>query len=155
MLFSACIYTLLQKWWWNLIDTMLRCRAFGILDQILNHLINTRMSNREFLQTIYESVRSIGLVQSQYEFGELCGRKQSWFSCAKSSDRQMSVGALVSLAVRLDQLPIERVPRKLRPMRKELVNSIWNKIEAQGSQRSAWVFVSTLRLGRDINHDCA
>jgi hypothetical protein len=79
----------------------------------------------------------MGLVESQYEFGELCGRKQSWFSCAKSSDRQMSVGALVSLAVRLDQLPIERVPRKLRPMRKELVNSIWNKIEAQGSQRSA------------------
>ena len=79
----------------------------------------------------------MGLVESQYEFGELCGRKQSWFSCAKSSDRQMSVGALVSLAVRLDQLPIERVPRKLRPMRKELVNSIWNKIEAQGSRRSA------------------
>jgi len=95
------------------------------------------MSNKEFLQSIYDTVRSMGLVESQYEFGELCGRKQSWFSCAKSSDRQMSVGALVSLAVRLDQLPIERVPRKLRPMRKELVNSIWNKIEAQGSRRSA------------------
>ena len=47
------------------------------------------------------------------------------------------MGALVSLAVRLDQVPIERVPRKLRPMRKELVNLIWNKIEAQGSRRSA------------------
>ena len=47
------------------------------------------------------------------------------------------MGALVSLAVSLDQMPTERVPRKLRPMRKELVNSIWNMIEAQGSQRSA------------------
>ena len=79
----------------------------------------------------------MGLVHSQYEFGELCGRKQSWFSCAKSTDRQMSIGALVSLAVSLDQMPTERVPRNLRPMRKELVNSLWSMIEEQGSQRSA------------------
>jgi hypothetical protein len=95
------------------------------------------MSNKEHLQSIYETVRTMGLVQSQYEFGKLCGRKESWFSCAKSTDRQMSMGALVSLAVSLDQIPTERVPRKLRPMRKELVNSIWNMVEAQGSQRSA------------------
>lgn len=116
---------------------ILRCRDSHIKNQFHSRLINIRMSNKEFLQSIYETVRTIGLVQSQYEFGELCGRKQSWFSCAKSSDRQMSMGALVSLAVRLDQVPIERVPRKLRPMRRELVNSIWNKIEAQGSRRSA------------------
>ena len=95
------------------------------------------MSNKEFLQSIYDTVRSMGLVQSQYEFGERCGRKQSWFSCAKSSDRQMSVGALVSLAVSLEQLPTERVPRKLRPMRKQLVTSIWSMIQAHGSQRTA------------------
>jgi len=112
---------------------MLRCRDSRIKEQFRNRLINTHMSNREFLQSIYETVRTMGLVQSQYEFGELCGRKQSWFSCAKSTDRQMSLGALVSLAVRLDQLPIERVPRKLRPMRKELVNSIWTMIETQNS----------------------
>ena len=79
----------------------------------------------------------MGLVQSQYEFGKLCGRKESWFSCAKSTNRQMSIGALVSLAVSLDHMPTGRVPLKLRPMRKELVNSIWNMIELQGSQRSA------------------
>jgi hypothetical protein len=137
MLFSASIYPLLQKWGRNLIELILRCLDSGIKDRFRNHLINKHMSNREFLQRIYEAVRSMGLVQSQYEFGELCGRKQSWFSCAKSTDRQMSMGALVSLAVSLDRMPTDRVPRKLRPMRKELVNSIWSMIEAQGSQRSA------------------
>ena len=116
---------------------ILRCRESRFKDQFRNHLINTHMSNREFLQSIYETVRTMGLVQSQYEFGELCGRKQSWFSCAKSTDRQMSMGALVSLAVSLDRMPTDRVPRKLRPMRRELVNSIWGMIEAQGSQRLA------------------
>ena len=77
------------------------------------------------------------LVQSQYEFGKLCGRKQSWLSCVKSMDRQMSVGALVSLAVNLEQMPIETLPRKLRPMRKQLVSAIWSMIEMQGSQRAA------------------
>jgi hypothetical protein len=100
-------------------------------------LINTSMSNREFLQSIYDTVRSMGLVQSQYEFGKLCGRKQSWLSCAKSMDRQMSIGALVSLAMNLEQMPIETLPRKLRPMRKQLVSSIWGMIETQGSQRAA------------------
>jgi hypothetical protein len=100
-------------------------------------LINTAMSNKEFLQSIYDTVRSMGLVQSQYEFGKLCGRKQSWLSCAKSMDRQMSVGALVSLAVNLEQMPIETLPRKLRPMRKQLVSAIWSMIETQGSQRAA------------------
>ena len=100
-------------------------------------LINTSMSNKEFLQSIYDTVRSMGLVESQYEFGELCGRKQSWFSCAKSTNRQMSVGALVSLAVSLDQIPADRVPRKLRPIRKQLVSSIWSMVQAQGSQRAA------------------
>jgi len=108
-------------------------------------LINTSMSNREFLQSIYDTVRSMGLVQSQYEFGKLCGRKQSWLSCAKSMDRQMSIGALVTLAVNLERIPIETLPRKLRPMRKQLVSAIWSIIETQGSQRAA---VSDLSGGR-------
>ncbi len=57
----------------------------------------------------------------------------------------MSIGALVTLAVNLEQMPIESLPRKLRPMRKQLVSSIWSMIETQGSQRAA---VSDLSGGR-------
>ena len=74
----------------------------------------------------------MGIVQSQYEFGYLCGRKESWLSCAKSEDRQISTGALVSLAVNLDRLPPERIPRSSRPLLKQLIKSLWTLVEANG-----------------------
>ena len=95
------------------------------------------MTNKQFLQSIYDTVKSLGIVTSQYEFGYLCGRDQSWFSCAKSVDRQMSVGAMVSLAVSLQNLPPERVSRSARPNVKKLVAEIWKMIEAQGSRQAA------------------
>lgn len=95
------------------------------------------MTNKQFLQSIYDTVKSLGIVKSQYEFGYLCGRDQSWFSCAKSVDRQMSVGAMVSLAVNLQNLPPEQISRKARPHVKKLVTSIWKLVEAQGTQRAA------------------
>ena len=96
------------------------------------------MTNKQFLQSIYDTVKSLGIVQSQYEFGYLCGRDQSWFSCAKSVDRQMSIGAMVALAVSLQNLPPERVSRGARPHVKKLVAEIWKMIEAQGSRQAAW-----------------
>jgi hypothetical protein len=95
------------------------------------------MTNKQFLQSIYETVRSLGIVDSQYEFAFLCGRKYSWFSCAKSTDRQMSIGALVALAVSLERLPPDSVPRKARPIVKELIRSIWTMVEAHGAQHAA------------------
>jgi hypothetical protein len=94
------------------------------------------MTNKQFLQSIYEIIHSLGIVQNQYEFGYLCGRKESWLSCAKSVDRAMSVGAMVSLAVNLDQLPPDRIPRGARPHIKQLVKSLWSLIEANGLQRA-------------------
>jgi hypothetical protein len=90
------------------------------------------MTNKQFLQSIYETVKSLGIVKSQYEFGYLCGRDQSWLSCAKSVDRQMSIGAMVSLAVSLQILPPERISRTARPHVKRLVASIWQLVEAKG-----------------------
>ena len=95
------------------------------------------MNNKQFLQSIYDTVYSLGVVQSQYEFGHLCGRQDSWFSSAKSVDRQMTVGAMVSLAVSLKTLPPERVSRNARPHVKRLVSEIWKMVEAHGSQHAA------------------
>ena len=95
------------------------------------------MTNKQFLQSIYDTVKALGIVKSQYEFGNLCGREQSWFSCAKSVDRKMTVGAMVTLAVSLQSLPPERVSGSARPHVKKLIAEIWKMIEAQGIRRAA------------------
>jgi hypothetical protein len=86
---------------------------------------------------MYDTVKSLGIVTSQYQFGHLCGREQSWFSCAKSVDRKMTVGAMVSLAVSLQNLPPQQVSKTARPHVKKLIAEIWKMIEAHGSQNAA------------------
>jgi hypothetical protein len=49
----------------------------------------------------------------------------------------MSIVALVALAVSLERLPPDSVPRKARPIVKELIRSIWTMVEAHGSQHAA------------------
>ena len=97
----------------------------------LRRLLNNDMNNKQFLQSIYDTVYSLGLVQSQYEFGHLCGRQDSWFSSAKSVNRQMSLGALVSLAVNLQNLPPDKLPSKARTHVRALVKSIWSFVEVR------------------------
>ena len=92
------------------------------------------MTNKQFLQSIYDTIHSLGIVRSQYEFGYLCGRKESWLSCSKSVDRPISIGALVSLAVNLDQLPPDRIPRGAKPHIKKLIQYLWSLVEATGSR---------------------
>ena len=104
----------------------------------IRHEINKFMSNRKFLQSLYDDVKSMGIVTSQYQFGQLCGRDQSWFSCAKSVNRSMSLSAIVSLAVSLQSLPQERVPKKMRPQLKKLITSLWEMVEAHGSQNHVY-----------------
>ena len=109
-----------------------------ILSGYMRHEINRFMSNKQFLQSLYNDVKSMGIVTSQYQFGQLCGRDQSWFSCAKSVNRSMSLSAIVSLAVNLQGLPQERVSKKMRPQLKELISSLWGMVEAHGSQNGAY-----------------
>ena len=94
------------------------------------------MKNSEIYTVLFETARSLGLADSQYEFSALCGRKQSWFSCAKSVNRNMSIGAMVSLAVSLQNLPPDRISRSARPHVKRLVASIWQLVEAKGSGKA-------------------
>ena len=87
--------------------------------------------NSLYLQTLYENVRSLGLVTSQYDFGHLCGRKDSWFSSAKSSGRPMPIAAMITLAVNIEQLPADRIPRSKRKKVKELTKTLWLMVESK------------------------
>jgi hypothetical protein len=88
------------------------------------------MQNKDFLQTLYDGTRHLGLVKSQYEFGYLCGRKESWLSCAKSVDRSMPLDALVILAVSLERLIPDRLPRSRQSEAKKLIRNLWDIIRA-------------------------
>lgn len=103
----------------------------------LIHRINSCMTNKQFLQSIYDTIHCLGIVQSQYEFSHLCGRDDSWFSSAKSVNRPISMDALASLAVSLERLPPNRMPRgRARQQLKELTRSIWLLIEAKAAGKS-------------------
>lgn len=91
------------------------------------------MKNSLYLQSLYENVRSLGLVQSQYAFARLCGRKDSWYSSAKSSDRPMSIAAMITLAMNLERLPSDRIPRSKRKQVKELTKTLWLLVESKAT----------------------
>ena len=71
--------------------------------------------NTPLLQHIYDTCKQIGLVETQYEFSELCGRNTSWFSANKTRDLPISTTAAYTLAVRLKEAAQTELPRKMRP----------------------------------------
>ena len=128
---------------------MLRCNDSGSFELALataslNHLkggfccrlINNDMQNKDFLQTLYDGTRHLGLVKSQYEFGYICGKKESWLSCAKSVDRAMPLDAMVILAVSLENMIPARLPKSRQPEAKKLVRSLWDIIRAEAEVRT-------------------
>ncbi len=91
------------------------------------------MNNSHYLQTLYENVRSCGLVTSQYDFGHLCGRKDSLFSSAKSANRPITIAAMITLAMNIERLPAERIPRSKRRQVKELTKTLWLLVESKAT----------------------
>lgn len=89
------------------------------------------MKNSDRFQTIYDSTRALGLVNTQHEFSRLCGRKASWFSASKSVDRELSLAALITLTKALERLPAEQVPRNKRTKLKQLTRTLWLMLEAK------------------------
>ena len=94
------------------------------------------MQNKHFLQTLYDGTRHLGLVKSQYEFGYICGKKQSWLSCAKSVDRAMPLDAMVILAVSLENMIPTRLPKSRQTEAKKLVRSLWDIIRAKAETQT-------------------
>ena len=103
------------------------------------------MKNSHYLQTIYENTRSLGLVTSQYGFGRLCGRKDSWFSSAKSSDRPMTISAMITLAMNIERLPADQIPRSKRKQVKELTQTLWLLVESKTTYPTEWAAFTAAR----------
>jgi hypothetical protein len=117
------IYTLWKK----------RIENSGFLSHFSRVRINNNMNNSDFYTTLFETARSLGIADSQYAFSKLCGRKQSWFSSAKSVNRPISMNALTTLAVKLDHLPADRIPRGNRNKIKTFQKAIWRLVETQAT----------------------
>jgi hypothetical protein len=84
--------------------------------------------NSPFLQLLYDSCRNLGLVQNQYEFSKLCGRKTTWFSASKSRDLPLSKNAAVQLSIKLKHKADTDLPRKLQPTARRLSNMLMDHI---------------------------
>lgn len=89
------------------------------------------MKNSDRFQTIYDTTRALGLVNTQHEFSRLCGRKDSWFSASKSVNRNLSFSALITLTKALERMPADHIPRMKRKKLKQLTRTLWLMIEAK------------------------
>ena len=84
-----------------------------------------------YIQTIFDHTRALGIVKTQNEFSRLCGRKDSWFSASLCVDRDLSIGALITLATSLEKLPKDRIPRANRGKSKAFIKTLWLMIESK------------------------
>ena len=89
------------------------------------------MKNSDRFQTIFDNTRSLGIIKTQNEFSRLCGRKDSWFSASKAVDRDLSIGALITLATALERMPAERIARCQRTKSRQLIKTLWLMIESK------------------------
>lgn len=121
--------------------------------QVAIPLINSCMDNRTYLKTIYESVISLGIVQSQYAFGRLCGRRNSWFSTAKSRNRPMSIAAMINLAMTLDRLSSDPMSPAQHGIR-ELARTVWLLIESREISDPKQRHILLGSRGRSISQEC-
>jgi len=89
------------------------------------------MKNRDRLLTIYENTKGLGIVNSQYGFSRLCGRRQSWFSASISVGRPFSLSAMITLATALENLSKTDIEREQCDKARQLINSLWLIIKAR------------------------
>lgn len=121
--------------------------------QVAIPVINGCMESRTYLKTIYESVRLLGVVQSQYAFGRLCGRRNSWFSAAKSRNRPMSIVAMITLAMSLDRLSSDPMSPTQQGIR-ELARTVWPLIESREVSDPKLRHILLGSRGRKISQEC-
>ena len=88
-------------------------------------------SNTIFLQSLYDHCKSLGLVENQYEFSKLCGRKTTWFSASKSRDLPISTTAALSLSIKLRDRANTELPRRLQPSARQLSGMLMEMVVKQ------------------------
>lgn len=56
------------------------------------------MRNSDYLEHIYNDVKSLGFVDNQYDFSVMCGRTPAWFSAIKARNLRMTTDAVLTLS---------------------------------------------------------
>lgn len=56
------------------------------------------MKNEQILDSIYQDVKALGLVNNQWDFSIMCGRTPAWFSCIKARNLLMTTDAVLTLS---------------------------------------------------------
>lgn len=116
--------------------------------------LNSCMENSTYLQSIYENVKSLGVVRSQYAFARLCGRKNSWFSAVKSRNRPMAIAAMISLVINLERLPSDVMSSIGKQRVIELAETLWLLIESRAVSDPKQRRVLRYSRGRSISQEC-
>ena len=71
--------------------------------------------NAILLTKLFRQCKALGLVNSQYEFSRLCGRKPSWFSSSRCRNVAISTDAAVTLSVKLEKSARDELNADLKP----------------------------------------
>jgi hypothetical protein len=70
---------------------------FSIETQKLNNF----MKQEHPIQSIYEELLELRIIQNQTDFSIMCGRTPAWFSCLKARDLPITADAALTLAYKL------------------------------------------------------
>lgn len=64
-------------------------------------MLNNFMKQEHPIQSIYEELLELRIVQNQTDFSIMCGRTAAWFSCLKARDLPITADAALTLAHKL------------------------------------------------------
>lgn len=64
-------------------------------------MLNNYMNEKHPLQTIYEELLEMKIVENQLDFSVMCGRTTAWFSCIKARRLPITSDAALTLAFKL------------------------------------------------------
>jgi hypothetical protein len=70
---------------------------FSIETQKLNNF----MKQEHPIQSIYEDLLELRIIQNQTDFSIMCGRTPAWFSCLKARDLPITADAALTLTYKL------------------------------------------------------
>ena len=93
--------------------------------------IDMNKTNTIFLESLFQSCKQLGLVETQYDFSKLCGRNTTWFSASKCRNLPISSHAAITLSVRLKRYADEQAPRGHKLTIRKLSETLALYVEAR------------------------
>lgn len=94
------------------------------------------MKNEDYLNSIYDEVKSLGFVTNQYDFSVMCGRTPAWFSTIKARGLPMTADACLTLSFNLSRKAIEAADRKTKKRALSLSQALVDGAQQQVSERA-------------------